>query len=163
MTAVSHSLEQLHDAYLISDDPARLDAVAIHRYLSRSYWSPNIPLETVQRALKNSLCIGAYEESGASSFAKASKDKQVGLVRIISDFATFAYLCDVYVLEEHRGKGLAKAMMTLTMRHPSLQGLRSWNLRTRDAHPLYAQFGFQPVDRPETYMVLRSPDVYKHG
>ncbi len=84
-------------------------------------------------------------------------------MRIISDFATYAYLCDVYVLEEHRGRGLAKAMMTLTMRHPKLQGLRSWNLRTRDAHPLYAQFGFQVVDNPGGYMILRHPDVYRRA
>ncbi len=142
-------LEHRHGAYLISDDPARLDARAIHGYLSRSYWSPNIPLETVQRALQHSLCLGAYTESGA----------QAGLVRIITDHATFAYLCDVYVLEEHRGQGLAKAMMALTMRHPKLQGLRSWNLRTRDAHPLYAQFGFKPVDNPEGYMIHRPAGV----
>ena len=138
-------MEQRHEAYLISDDPARLDLAAIHLYLSRAYWCPGIPLETVRRALDNSLCVGAYAESGA----------QVGLVRIISDFATYAYLCDVYVLEEHRGQGLAKAMMTLTLSLPKLQGLRSWNLRTRDAHPLYAQFGFKVVDNPEGYMILR--------
>jgi GNAT superfamily N-acetyltransferase len=146
-------MESRHDAYLISDDPARLDAAAIHGYLSRSYWSPNIPLATVQRALAHSLCVGAYTDSG----------HQVGLVRIISDFATYAYLCDVYVLEEHRGHGLAKAMMTLTMRHPKLQGLRSWNLRTRDAQPLYARFGFTVVDNPEGYMILRNHGTPQHG
>src|SRR5262245_47801236 len=95
--------EQHHGAYVISDDAARLDPIAIHAYLSRSYWSPNVPLEIVQRALKNSISVGAYTEEG----------KQVGLVRIITDFATYAYLCDVYVLEEHRKHGLARAMMTL--------------------------------------------------
>jgi len=145
-------MELRHGAYLISDDPARIDAAAIHEFLSRSYWSPGIPIETVRRALENSLSIGAYTESG----------QQVGLVRIITDFATYAYLCDVYVLEEHRGKGLAKAMMALTMRHPRLQGLRSWNLRTRDAHPLYAHFGFKPVDNPEGYMILRNPGASNH-
>jgi GNAT superfamily N-acetyltransferase len=144
-------MEQSHGAYLISDDPARLDAAAVHAYLSRSYWSENIPLETVRRALENSLCVGAYTAAG----------RQVGLVRIISDFATYAYLCDVYVLEEHRSQGLARAMMNATMRHPRLQGLRSWNLRTRDAHRLYAEFGFKPVDNPDSYMVLRFPGIYK--
>jgi GNAT superfamily N-acetyltransferase len=144
-------LEHRHGHYLISDDPARLDATAIHGYLTRSYWSENIPLETVQRALQHSLCIGAYHEAGG----------QVGLVRIISDHATYAYLCDVYVLEEHRGHGLSKAMLELTLRHPRLQGLRSWNLRTRDAHGLYAQFGFKPVEQPASYMAQRFPDVYR--
>jgi len=144
-------IEQRHGHYLISDDPARLDVIAVHGYLSRSYWSENIPLATVQRALQHSLCIGAYTEAGA----------QIGLMRVITDHATFAYLCDVYVLEEHRKKGLAKAMMTLLRSHPTLQGLRSWSLRTRDAHSLYAQFGFKPVDNPESQMILRFPDVYR--
>lgn len=144
-------IEQRHGPYLISDDPARLDAAAIHGYLTRSYWSENIPLATVQRALRGSLCIGAYTETGG----------QAGLVRIISDHATYAYLCDVYVLEEHRDHGLSKAMLAFTLRHPTLQGLRSWSLRTRDAHGLYTQFGFKPVEHPESYMALRFPDVYR--
>ena len=148
---MSTHLEHRHGPYLISDDPARLDATAIHTYLTRSYWSESIPLETVQRALHGSLCIGAYAEAGA----------QVGLVRIISDHATYAYLCDVYVLEEHRGHGLAKAMLALTLRHPKLQGLRSWSLRTRDAHSLYTPFGFKPLEHPESYLALRFPDVYR--
>ncbi len=146
-----HPIEHPHGSYLISDDPARLDATAIHSYLSRSYWSENIPLEVVQRALLGSICVGAFAADG----------KQVGLVRIISDCATFAYLCDVYVLEAHRRHGLAKAMLALTLRHPRLQGLRSWSLRTRDAHPLYAQFGFKPIDNPDSYMILRFPNVYR--
>jgi GNAT superfamily N-acetyltransferase len=144
-------MEQPHGSYLISDDPGRLDATAVHAYLTRSYWSENIPLEVVQQALHGSLCIGAYGADGS----------QIGLVRVISDYATFAYLCDVYVLEEHRGHGLAKAMLAQTMHHPKLQGLRSWNLRTRDAHGLYAQLGFKPVANPESYMVLRFPDLYR--
>lgn len=148
---MNNALEHRHGHYLISDDPARLDAVAIHSYLVRSYWSEGIPLATVQRALPGSLCIGAYTETGA----------QVGLVRIISDHATYAYLCDVYVLEEHRGHELAKTMLALSLRHPKLQGLRTWSLRTRDAHGLYAQFGFKPVEHPESYMALRFPDVYR--
>lgn len=145
------ALEHRHGHYLISDDPARLDATAIHAYLTRSYWSENIPLETVQRALHGSLCIGAYTEAGG----------QVGLVRIISDHATYAYLCDVYVLEEHRGHGLSKAMLALTLRHPKLQGLRHWSLRTRDAHSLYTRFGFKPLEHPESYLALRFPDIYR--
>jgi GNAT superfamily N-acetyltransferase len=142
-------MEKPHGAYVISDEPARLDPVAIHAYLSRSYWSPNIPLETVQRALKHSISVGSYTAEGV----------QVGLVRIITDCSTYAYLCDVYVLEEHRSHGLAKAMLTLTMQLPQLQGLRSWNLRTRDAHPLYAQFGFKVVDNPGGYMIHRPKPI----
>lgn len=145
------TLEHRHGPYLISDDPARLDAIAIHAYLTRSYWSEGIPLETIQRALHGSLCIGAYTEAGG----------QVGLVRIISDHATYAYLCDVYVLEEHRGHGLSKAMLALTLRHPKLQGLRSWSLRTHDAHSLYTRFGFKPLEHPESYLALRFPDIYR--
>jgi len=122
---------------------------------------PDVALDTVRRALHGSLCIGAYTETGTPSSAGATKGTQVGLVRIISDHATYAYLCDVYVLEEHRRHGLAKAMLALTMRHPKLQGLRTWSLRTRDAHGLYAQFGFKPVEHPESYMALRFPDVYR--
>ncbi len=148
---MSQPIEQRHGRYLISDDPARLDPAAIHAYLRRSYWSPDIPLPIVERALRNSLCVGAYTDDGG----------QVGLIRIISDQATYAYLCDVYVLEEHRQHGLSKAMLKLVMGHPALQGLRSWSLRTRDAHGLYAQFGFKPVEQPESYMALRFPDIYK--
>ncbi|MBL9215639.1 MAG: GNAT family N-acetyltransferase [Opitutaceae bacterium] len=143
--------EQHHAGYLVSDDPARLDPVAVHGYLTRSYWSPGIPIDLVRRALAASFCVGAYAADG----------RQVGLVRVISDHATYAYLCDVYVLEEHRGRGLAQAMLRFTLAHPRLQGLRSWNLRTRDAHPLYARFGFKPVEQPENHMTLRFPDPYR--
>lgn len=148
-------MEQRHGDYVISDEPARLDAVAIHAFLTRSYWSPGIPLETVRRALQHSVCVGAYLHGGAPSSGSPAEDKQVGLVRIITDYATYAYLCDVYVLEAHRAHGLAKAMMTVTLALPQLQGLRSWNLRTRDAHPLYAQFGFKVVENPGGYMIHR--------
>ena len=144
-------MEQRHGAYLVSDDPSRLDAVAVHAYLRRSYWSENIPLEVVQRALAGSLCIAAYTQ----------ENQQVGLLRVISDYATYAYLCDVYVLEEHRRHGLSKAMLALTLSHPRLQGLRTWNLRTLDAHGLYAQFGFKPAEHPESFMMLRFPAVYR--
>ena len=144
-------IEHHHGRYLISDDPKRLDVAAIHAYLSSLYWSEGIPLETVQRALHGSLCIGAYDATGA----------QVGLARFISDFATFCYVCDVYVVEEHRGHGLAKRMMSLAVHHPKLQGLRRWNLVTRDAHGLYRQFGFGPVKHADRYMERLDPDVYK--
>ena len=138
-------------AYSVSDDPERLDLKAIHAYLRRAYWSEGIPFEVVERAVRGSLCIGAYEAAGA----------QVGLTRFISDYATFCYVCDVYVLEEHRGRGLSKAMMALATSHPKLQGLRRWNLVTNDAHGLYSQFGFTPPARIERYMERLDANIYK--
>ena len=144
-------LEHRHGKYLISDDPARLQPEAIHAFLSRSYWAESIPLETVQRALHGSLCIGAYDAEKA----------QVGLARFVSDFATFCYVCDVYVLEEHRKNGLAQAMMAFASRHPKLQNLRRWNLVTGDAHGLYAKFGFRPLRHSERHMERLDHDIYK--
>jgi GNAT superfamily N-acetyltransferase len=146
-------VEQRHGDYLISADPAWIDARAVHAYLTRSYWAEGIPLEIVQRSLQNSLCIGAYDAVGA----------QVGLVRLISDYATFCYICDVYVLEAHRRHGLSKAMLALARSHPKLQGLRRWNLVTQDAHGLYRQFGFVVPPKPERYMELLDREVYQRG
>ncbi len=140
-----------HGDYVISDDPARLDVAAIHAYLTRSYWAAGIPLETVARSLQGSLCIGIYAFDGA----------QVGLVRVVSDFATFAYFCDVYVLEAHRGRGLAHAAMQAALAHPKLQGQRRLSLITRDAHGLYAKCGFTPLSRPEGHMERITPGVYR--
>ena len=138
-------------AYEISTDPERLDVAAIHGYLSRSYWSAGIPLGVVERALRNSLCFGAYDSvSGA----------QVGFARVVTDYATFAYLCDVYVLEEHRGFGLAKRMMQELMAHPALSGARRVMLATRDAHGLYAGFGFQEAGAAKNLMEIVRPDIY---
>jgi GNAT superfamily N-acetyltransferase len=144
-------LTQTVGTYTVSDDPSRLDIHAMHAYLRRAYWSEEIPLEVVERAVRGSLCIGAYEASGS----------QVGLARFISDYATFAYVCDVYVLEEHRGHGLSKAMMAMASSHPRLQGLRRWTLVTNDAHGLYAQFGFKPLATPERFMERAVPGIYK--
>jgi GNAT superfamily N-acetyltransferase len=138
-------------SYVISADPARLDTSAIHGYLKRSYWAEGIPLEIVERAVKASLCIGAYDQ----------EDKQVGLVRLISDYATFCFVCDVFVLEPHRGRGLSKAMLTMAFEHPRLQGLRRFSLVTLDAHELYRQFGFRPLAFPERHMERTVPDLYK--
>jgi GNAT superfamily N-acetyltransferase len=143
-------LTRAHGDYIVSDDPSRLDPAAIHAYLRRAYWSEQIPFDVVDRALRGSLCIGAYEASGA----------QVGLVRLISDRATFCYVCDVYVLEAHRGRGLSKAMMAMAMSHPKLQGLRRWSLNTLDAHGLYRQFGFTAPTHPERSLERVVPDIY---
>lgn len=137
--------------YTVSDNPSRLDFVAMHAYLKRAYWSQEIPLEVVERAARNSLCIGAYDSNGA----------QVGLARFISDYATFCYVCDVYVLEEHRGHGLSKAMMAMASDHPKLQGLRRWTLVTLDAHGLYEQFGFKPIVNQERFMERVVPNIYR--
>ncbi len=136
--------------YEISTDPARLDVAAMHAYLTRAYWSPGIPIETVQRAACNSLCFGLYERAGGA---------QVGLARVVTDHATFAYLCDVYVLEEHRGRGLARELLRAVMAHPALTGARRAMLATRDAHGLYRHAGFADVV-PGRLMEIVRPDIY---
>ena len=138
-------------AYEISTDQARLDVAAIHAYLTRSYWSPGIPIETVERALRGSLCFGVYESASGA---------QVGLARVVTDYATFAYLCDVYVLEEHRERGLGKQMMRELMTHPALTGARRIMLATRDAHGLYAAYGFQEAGAAKNLMEIVRPDIY---
>ena len=137
--------------YFIYTDPAKADALAIHKYLSEdSYWAENIPFETVKRSLDNSLCFSVYEA-----------EKQIGLARIITDKTTFAYLCDVYVLPEYRGQGLSKWLMECVLSHPDLQNLRRFMLATKDAHGLYAQFGFKPTAAPERLMEVVNREVYK--
>lgn len=139
------------NGYEISTDRARLDIRAIHAYLVRSYWSPGIPIEIVERAVNNSLCFGVYEKvSGA----------QVGFTRVVTDYATFAYLCDVYVLEEHRGHGLSKLMMREVMAHRALVGARRVMLATRDAHGLYRQSGFVVAGSAGNLMEVVRPDIY---
>jgi GNAT superfamily N-acetyltransferase len=138
--------------YEISTDPARLDIAAMHAFLTRAYWSPGIPFATVERAARHSLCFGLYERSTG---------RQVGLTRVVTDHATFAYLCDVYVLEEHRGRGLGKFLMRTVMAHPALTGARRTMLGTHDAHGLYAQFGFRaPPDDGVLMQILRR-DMYR--
>jgi GNAT superfamily N-acetyltransferase len=144
-------ITQTVGSYTLSDDPQRLDLEAIHAYLHGAYWCAGIPLETVKRAVGGSLCIGAYDEAGA----------QIGLVRLISDYATYCYVCDVYVLEKHRGRGVSKAMMAMAMAHPKLKGLRRWSLVTKDAHGLYERFGFVSPAQPERYLELTDPDIYQ--
>ena len=140
-------LEHVWGEYVVSTDPARLDLVAVHRYLAASYWSPGLPMDVLTRAVAHSLCFGLYHGT-----------EQVGFARTITDRATFAYLCDVYVLEAHRGRGLGRWLMGVVVAHPALQGLRRFVLVTRDAHGLYTRFGFRPLGRPEGYMELHRPD-----
>ncbi len=145
--------ESRHGDYLISDDPARLDVTAIHVYLTRSYWAEGIPRDFVEHSLAHSLCLGIYANDG----------EQVGLVRVVTDYATFAYLCDVYVLEQHRGHGLAKAALRAFETHPRLQNLRRLYLVTQDAQGLYAQFGFKVVEQPERHMEKRDAALYRRS
>jgi GNAT superfamily N-acetyltransferase len=149
---VPDTLEYEKDRFLISTDPARLDLDVIHEFLSHCYWAEGIPRETVARSIQNSLCFGIYDQG-----------KQMGFARVISDYATYAYLGDVFVLEEYRGRGLGKWLMECILRHPRLQGLRRWSLVTRDAHGLYAQFGFTPLQCAARYMELHQPEVYRKG
>jgi GNAT superfamily N-acetyltransferase len=149
-------LERRNGDYLISTDPDRLDIDAIQAYLSRSYWAEGIPRSVVAQSIPGSLCFGLYA-AGAAPGAGA----QVGFARVISDRATFAYLCDVYVLEEHRGKGLGKWLMEVVIAHPELGNLRRFMLGTRDAHGLYARHGFTPLARPHTFMEIARPGIYK--
>jgi GNAT superfamily N-acetyltransferase len=135
----------LDDGLIISTDPARLDLDAIHAFLATSYWAAGIPREVVERAVRHSLCFGAYEGG-----------RQVGFARVITDHATFAYLCDVYVQPSHRGQSVGKRLMAAIMAEPTLQGLRRWTLFTRDAHGLYERFGFGPARFPERLMEILS-------
>jgi len=135
--------------FLISTDRAKLDVEVIHGFLTRSYWAEGVPRETVTRAIENSLCFGVY--NGA---------EQVGFARVVSDFATYAYLADVFILEPYRERGLGKELVATVMAHPELQGLRRWSLGTRDGHGLYAQFGFTALENPSRMMEIADPEVY---
>jgi GNAT superfamily N-acetyltransferase len=143
-------VESRRAEFVISTDRTRLDLDAIHGFLTNCYWAKGIPREVVARSIQQSLCFGVYDGSGA----------QVGFARVISDFATIAYVGDVFVLDTHRGRGLGKWLMESITHHPALQNLRRWILTTRDAHGLYAQVGFTPVQSPERFMELHQPDVY---
>lgn len=144
-------MEHIHGPYTLSTDPARLDVPGIHAFLSQSYWADGIPFEIVEQSIGNSLSVGAYIEGG----------RQVGFARFISDYTTYCYVCDVYVLESERGHGLAGEMIALAMRHPRLQGLRRWNLVTKGAQAVYAHVGFKPVAYPERHMERVVPDIYR--
>jgi GNAT superfamily N-acetyltransferase len=134
---------------MVSTEKRRLDTEVIHKFLANSYWANGIPMATVVRSLEGSLCFGVY--CGKS---------QIGFARVVSDLATFAYLADVFVIEEYRGRGISKWLMECILAHPDLQGLRRWLLGTRDAHGLYKQFGFAPLSNPERFMQINRPDIY---
>jgi GNAT superfamily N-acetyltransferase len=143
-------MEYRRGDFLISPSRWRLDLDVIHGFLTNCYWAKGIPREVVARSIENALCFGIYDAEGV----------QIGFARVISDFATIAYVGDVFVLETHRGRGLGKWLMQCITEHPALQNLRRWILTTRDAHGLYSQFGFTSVKAPERFMELHRPNIY---
>jgi len=136
--------------YSISTAKEKLDIPFIHAFLFRSYWAENIPFETVLKSIEGAVCFGLYEGN-----------KQIGFARVITDLATFGYLADVFIDENYRGRGLSKWLVEIIMDYPELQGFRSWQLATKDAHGLYARFGFTIPDNPELIMRKVVPDIYK--
>lgn len=141
------------DGYTISTDPSLINIDTVHIYLSqRSYWAEHVPREIVEKSIAYSLCFGIYDNVS-----------QVGFARLVTDRATFAYLADVFVLEEYRGRGLSKWLMEVIHAHPELQTLRRWMLGTRDAHGLYEQFGWSVMneDTRKRFMQKHAPGVYK--
>lgn len=139
--------EWVRGEYTISTDRSRLDVELIHRYLSEaSYWAKGRPREVVERSIEYSLAFGIY-----------LGERQVGFARVITDYATFAWIADVFVVEEFRGQGLGKWLSEVMIAHPDLQGFRRWALATKDAHELYRQVGFQELQRAERWMERRDP------
>jgi GNAT superfamily N-acetyltransferase len=139
----------VRDQFLITCDPAKLDHGVIAGFLTSSYWAKGIPSATVEKSLNGSLC-----------FALLDGESQIGFARVISDYATIAYLGDVFILPEYRGRGLSKWLIECVIAHPELQGLRRWILATSDAHGLYQQFGFTSLKKPEVFMERHDPNVY---
>lgn len=134
-----------------SDDPARLDFAVIHGFLASCYWSKGIPEATVRKAAAASMTFGVYDDASGHQLAYA---------RVVTDRATFAYLCDVFVLDSQRGRGLSMLLMDAVVSHPDLQGLRRWLLMTRDAHGLYSKYGFTPLKNPAAAMERHHPGIY---
>ena len=134
----------------VTTDRARMNVELVHAFLSQdSYWAKNVPRDVVERAMANSMCFAAFDG-----------EEQLGFARVITDYATFAYIADVFVVPSRRGRGIGKRLMEAIGAHPELQGFRRWMLATRDAHGLYAQFGFQPLDAPERIMMKLLRDPY---
>lgn len=136
--------------FTISEDKTKLDVNFIHHELANSYWSKKIPRSIVEKGIANSMCFGMYDG-----------EQQIGFARVISDKATFAYLCDVVITETYRGRGAGKQLMTYIMAHPELQGLRRFTLGTLDAHGLYSQFGFAAPRFPERQMEISVQNIYE--
>jgi GNAT superfamily N-acetyltransferase len=142
--------EWQRDEYTVTTDPSRLQLDVIHGFLTGSYWAAGIPRETVERSIRHSLCYGVYHGH-----------EQVGFGRLVTDFAVFAYVADVFILEPHRGRGLGKWLARCMVDTPGLQGLRRWLLATRDAHEVYRSVGFETVTEPTRFMQILNPNVYR--
>lgn len=143
-------MDLIKDGFSISMEKEKMDIDLIHSFLNRTYWAEGISKEIIRRSIEGSMCFGVFEN-----------DRQVGFARMITDKATFAYLADVFIIEEYRGRGLSKWLMKVIMSHPDLQGLRRMILATKDAHGLYKQFGFTPLINVDRWMQILDPDVYK--
>lgn len=144
-------MQAAKDDFIISTEKSKINVDYVHDFLRKSYWAEGIPKDVVERSINGSLCFGIYH-----------REKQVGFARVITDEATFAYLCDVFVDEDHRGKGLSKWLMKTIVDYPTLQGLRRFMLATRDAHGLYRQFGFAPLTFTDRWMHIHKPNAYKN-
>ncbi|MDO6680115.1 GNAT family N-acetyltransferase [Shewanella sp. 4_MG-2023] len=147
-------MQQLgNKGYVISTDQNKLDISVIHGFISQSYWAKGMPITVLTKAIEHSLCFGVFTD----------EDQQVGFARLITDRATFAYLADVFITDQHRGIGLSKLLIETVISHPDIQGLRRMMLATRDAHGLYAQYGFLPIDNPEILMQIWRPNIYQQA
>ena len=140
------------EGYRIETGFEKMDLETVHGFISGSYWAKNIPLNVMRKAMEHSFCFGVFCPQG----------KQVGFARMVTDYATFAYLADVFLHQDHRGKGLSKYLMEYIFQQEELQGLRRMILATADAHGLYSQYGFTPIAMPEIYMECMNPDVYQN-
>ena len=137
----------MNTTFYVSTDKSLLDKSLVHDFLcNRSYWAKGRSRETVENSIDHSLCFGVFD----------TENKQVGFARVVSDYAVFAWLLDVFILENYRGQGLGKMLMDAIMSHKDLQGLKRWGLGTADAHGLYEQYGFKTLSRPERMMELVS-------
>ncbi|MGB5005663.1 MAG: GNAT family N-acetyltransferase [Ferruginibacter sp.] len=163
------NVEALQNEFIISTDKSKLDIEMIHGYLSgSSYWAKHIPFDTVKKSIAGSCCFGLYVAKNRSTedpllpgeYPSGFYGQQVGFAGVITDHATFAYIADVFIIDEFRGNGLAKMLMETIMKHPDLQGLRRWFLATKDAHGLYTKYGFTILDKPERFMGLKPFDEY---
>lgn len=139
------------EGFEIDDDFGRLDFDVIHGFLTRAYWSEGIPRDVVERAARNSWCFGVYAPDGV----------QIGYARLVSDYETFAYLADVFIIEERRGLGLSKWLMASVIGLPTIAAMRRVMLATRTAHGLYEKSGFRPLGRPDWFMEINRPEIYR--
>lgn len=138
------------DRFTISTDKNLLDLDVIYGFISTSYWANGIPRSVVEKSVQNSLCFGLYDDM-----------KQIGFARAVTDFATFAYMADVFIIKEYQGQGLGKLLVDYIVNYPEFKNLRRFMLATRDAHSLYEKFGFKPLNNPQNYMSIHKPDIYK--